>query len=166
MSQYIQGTIRAWGYHIGFDGDILTCKPTSRFVLQPRIEIPVNVLLDYQYRAFPLIGRLDLFINRYSYGQQKPVLRKISPLFIIGPKARQINALLSTFDEVILANLAGSNLGLHHIARTHMEAFYRDRKRGALATSMASMKIAYTKTSEAPDAANIMPLPEQHDLAS
>lgn len=166
MSQFIRGTIRAWGYHIGFNGDLLSCKPAGKLRARPRIEIPVNVLLDYQYRAFPFMGRLDLFINRYHYGQKRPALRKISPLFLISPKKNQLNALLASFDEVLLANLAGDNLGLHHIERSQMEAFYHARKGADWLAGKAGLKIAYTNMDTVPETTTILPLPEQHDLAS
>ncbi|GEM_PF-5889141 len=130
-----------------FDGDLLVYKPSSVLVYHRNIEIPINVVLDYQFRKMASISWITLYINKYFHGQLRPQVRVLRPLCLLGLPADFKNDLLKSLDEVIRKNLAGENIGLNHIPTSALREFYLHRQND-LGTRWTSMKVTYIKQEE------------------
>jgi len=158
--------LKAWGYHIRFDGDLLLGNPIKGIVARAKIEIPVNIILDYKYKSVLSIGRLDMYVNSYTHGQVNPDIRQIQPFYFVHRQSEMLNKLLQTLDSVIIANLEGTNFGLSHICQDRLRAFYEDQKHKTWRQGMASMKIMYASQKENTEGGNVLSLPTQHHMAS
>ncbi len=134
-----------------FDGDLLVYKPSNILVFHRRVEIPINVVLDYQFKKVASIPWLILWINKYFHGQLKPVVRVLKPMCMLGLPVNFKNELLMSLDEVIQQNLTGVNIGLNHIPASAMRDFYLHRN-GRLGTRWTSMRVTYAKQTDSPEA--------------
>lgn len=128
-----------------FDGDLLIYKPGKLMFFQNRVEIPINVVLDYQYKSFASMARLILHINKYTYGQRKPNVKILKPIYMLAAPAKFENVLLTSLDGVIKENMAGENIGLKHIAGNKLREFYAFRRGHQETTRWTSMKVTYIR---------------------
>lgn len=131
-----------------FDGDLLVYKPGKLMLFQNPVEIPINIVLDYQYKSFASMARLILHINKYTYGQCKPNVKILKPIYMLALPTKFEDALLSSLDGIIKENMAGENIGLQHIAGSKLREFYEFRSRYQKTTRWTSMKVSYTRPEE------------------
>lgn len=129
-----------------FDGDLLVYKPSAVLIYHRNVEIPINVVLDYQFKKVASISWITLYINKYFHGQLRPEVRVLRPMYVFGLAPGFKNELLKSLDEVIRKNLAGENIGLNHIPLPAMRDFYLHRI-GKSGTRWTGMKVIYTKQS-------------------
>lgn len=127
-----------------FDGDLLLYKPSAILIYHTNIEIPINVVLDYQFKKVASISWIKLYINKYFHGQLRPEVRILRPMYVFGLPASFKNELLKGLDEVIRKNLTGENIGLNHIPLPAMRDFYLHRI-GKTGTRWTSMQVSHTR---------------------
>lgn len=160
-------TCKSLKYKIRFDGDLLLCKPRKLFPYASPVEIPLNIVLDYQYKPFLSMKRLVLHINKYTHGQKRPVVRLLAPIYLTGNSAKTNELLLQALDQVILDNLNGSNIGLFHMPVETLTSFYYERVKRNKQPHLASMRIVYSaQQRNAEQGARVLELPQPHHMAS
>lgn len=131
-----------------FDGDLLIYKPGKLMPFQHPVEIPINIVLDYQYKSFASMARLILHINKYTFGQSKPNVKILKPIYMLAAPVKFEEALLTSLDEVIKGNMAGVNIGLKHIAANKIREFYELKSSYQEPTRWTHMKVTYTRHQE------------------
>jgi hypothetical protein len=130
---------------IAFDGDLLVYRPSKLLSFQSRVEIPINIILDYRYRKFACISQIRLYVNKYNHGQQKPVVRILRNIYVVGLPTRFEACLLQSMDEVIRKNMEGTNVGLRHIPLQAMRHFYHCISHKSSVTRWSSLKVSHVR---------------------
>lgn len=128
---------------IAFDGDLLVYKPAKLLRFQSRVEIPINIILDYRYRKFSCVSQIRLYVNKYNHGQQRPLVRVLRNIYVVGLPTRFEACLLQSMDEIIRKNIEGTNVGLNHIPSEAMQHFYKGMSRKSSVTRWSSLKVSH-----------------------
>ena len=131
-----------------FDGDLIIYKPEGLTFGRGVIELPINLVLDYQYRSFMGISRLKLYINRYSYGQKSPVVKPIRSLYLLRVTDKFRARLLRNLDQVIISNLKNQNIAFNHISGESMSCFYHERRKSRKNTRWTNMELSIDNNME------------------
>lgn len=161
----MKARFRNFMQELKFDGDLLVYKPSAVLVYHQKVEIPINVVLDYQFKKVASVSWITLYINKYFHGQLRPQVRVLRPMYVLGLPMRFRNDLLKSLDEVIRKNLAGENIGLNHIPASAMRDFYLHRNSQS-GTRWTSMKVTYTKDNQNLEEPQYALFPEMEKKAS
>ena len=103
-------------------------KPFSFFLphlgFTAQMEIPVNVILDYQLLKIPGFYMIGILVNKFSFGQKAPLPRRLGRVFILRNSKRVFNLFNSLVEKNIEATCNGTNIGLAFLDKTEVLKYY------------------------------------------